>query len=80
MVSSGKSGSFFLRTTDGRYLLKTLSSEEFSFFQSFLPAYESYVLANPNTILSRATGLYLLAGGASPFSHCPILLQVTSAN
>jgi 1-phosphatidylinositol-4-phosphate 5-kinase len=39
VVSTGRSGSFFLRSADGKYLIKSLPIEEHSFFRRILKAY-----------------------------------------
>jgi len=36
LFSSGKSGSFFYYTSDGKFLLKTISKSEFKFLQRLL--------------------------------------------
>ena len=35
-MSTGKSGSFFYYSADGKFLVKTISEREFKFFRSML--------------------------------------------
>ncbi|TPX34861.1 hypothetical protein SmJEL517_g02634 [Synchytrium microbalum] len=56
--SPGQSGSFFLKTTDRRYLFKTLRGSEHESLKAFLPAYLDFVSSNPHTFLPRYFGCY----------------------
>jgi len=56
--STGKSGSFFYFTDDGKYMLKTLSKEEFQFLRKILSDYYLHILKNPHTLITRFFGLY----------------------
>ena len=60
--SSGKSGSFFFTTSDGRFLLKTLSFYEFKLFVKVLPDYFFHMVRNPGSVLTRFYGLHKIAG------------------
>ncbi|KAI8819130.1 uncharacterized protein EV422DRAFT_118822 [Fimicolochytrium jonesii] len=57
-MTAGKSESVFFETHNNRYLLKTLRGAEMENLRSFLPAYISYILDNPGTLLPRYLGLY----------------------
>eukprot|EP01091_Cochliopodium_minus_P004492 TRINITY_DN14382_c0_g1_i1.p1 TRINITY_DN14382_c0_g1~~TRINITY_DN14382_c0_g1_i1.p1 ORF type:complete len:375 (-),score=119.29 TRINITY_DN14382_c0_g1_i1:48-1172(-) len=70
VVSTGRSGSFFFKTHDQKYFIKTLPSAEESFLLTYLKDYYEYVQQNPNTLLPRFYGLYQIKppGGKSiPF-------------
>jgi 1-phosphatidylinositol-4-phosphate 5-kinase len=59
MCSTGKSGSFFYYTSDGRFLLKTMKKAEFKFFKSFLPHYFQHIVRdNKESLISRLFGLH----------------------
>lgn len=59
LISSGKSGSFFYYTSDGMFVLKTISRAEFKFIKRILKEYHTY-LTNENTesIISKVYGLH----------------------
>jgi 1-phosphatidylinositol-4-phosphate 5-kinase len=59
-MSNAKSGSFFFFSHDGRYLIKTLSTEECHFLVKILPSYYHYIVNNPDSFLTRFYGLYRL--------------------
>ena len=56
--SSGKSGSFFFHSSDGKYMIKTIKKTEFQTLLNILPEYHKYVQENPNTFLTRYFGLH----------------------
>lgn len=58
VMNSGRSGSFLYRSLDGKYLIKTLPTEEKKFFRQKLPDYFSYVLHHRGTLLTRFLGLH----------------------
>lgn len=58
--SSGKSGSFFFHTSDGKYMIKTIKEKEFNVLRKTLAHYYEHILANPNTLLTRYYGLHKL--------------------
>jgi len=60
MVSTGRSGSFFFKTNDGKYLIKTLAPEEHDVFQKILPSYFSHMNTNPNSLLTHFLGLHCM--------------------
>lgn len=43
LCSSGKSGSFFYYTQDGRFVLKTIPRHEFKFMKRILPNYHDFL-------------------------------------
>ena len=56
--SSGKSGSFFFHSADGKYMVKTVKKEEFLKLLAILPIYQQFLMDNPNTLLTRYFGLH----------------------
>ena len=59
ICSSGKSGSFFYYSYDGKYLMKTIPESEFLKFKEMLQDYYTYMYENPKTLLQRFFGLYM---------------------
>ena len=60
LMTTGKSGSFFFYSDDGKYLIKTMTKSEFMFLRSILHHYYEYVRNYPNTLLSYIFGLHKL--------------------
>jgi len=58
LTSSGKSGSFFYYSADGKYTLKTISREEFHFLRKILNNYYTHIMNNPNTLIIKFYGLH----------------------
>ena len=58
LCSSGKSGSFFYYTADGKYMLKTISRTEFRFFKRILKNYYKHIEENDETMITRIYGLH----------------------
>lgn len=58
LCSSGKSGSFFYYTSDGKFLLKTISRNEFKFLKFILRSYYEYLSDNPESLISKILGLH----------------------
>ena len=57
--SAGKSGSFFISTDNGEYMIKTLKSDEFELIRhKFLEKYIEYISQNPRSLLCRLYGMY----------------------
>ncbi|CDJ47730.1 phosphatidylinositol-4-phosphate 5-kinase, putative [Eimeria brunetti] len=60
LVSEGKSGSLFYYTTDGRFMIKTVSKETAFFMRSILFDYYNHVSTCTDTMLTRLCGLHAL--------------------
>ncbi|PRP77948.1 hypothetical protein PROFUN_08482 [Planoprotostelium fungivorum] len=58
VASTGRSGSFFFKTSDDRYLLKTLPSDEAMLLLRLLPDYFKYLSRNRDALLIRFFGLH----------------------
>ena len=59
LFSSGKSGSFFYYTSDGKFLLKTISKSEFKFLKRILLNYMEHIQKFwKTTLISRIYGLH----------------------
>lgn len=63
VVSTARSGSFFFKTNDGRFFIKTLPPDEFLFLRRILPSYYEYTISNPNTLLTRFYGMHSMRQG-----------------
>lgn len=66
VTSTGRSGSFFLRTNDSRFLLKTLPESEFALFRRMLPEYVEHMRRYPNSLLPRFTGMHSIRKDRGP--------------
>ena len=59
--SAGKSGSFFISTDNGEFMIKTLKPDEFEIIRNaFLEKYIEYMRQNPNSLICRIYGIYNL--------------------
>eukprot|EP00013_Stygamoeba_regulata_P002501 CAMPEP_0177633550 /NCGR_PEP_ID=MMETSP0447-20121125/2898_1 /TAXON_ID=0 /ORGANISM="Stygamoeba regulata, Strain BSH-02190019" /LENGTH=532 /DNA_ID=CAMNT_0019135219 /DNA_START=1 /DNA_END=1596 /DNA_ORIENTATION=- len=63
-ASTGRSGSFFLKSSDSRFLLKTLPQGEHHFLCTMLADYYQYMIENPNTLLPRYYGCHAVTKSA----------------
>ena len=57
-TSEGKSGSFFFKTHDSKYVLKTIGDDEFDILRMHLGSYWRHLEACPETLLSHFFGLF----------------------
>jgi len=53
LVSTGKSGSFFYFTADGKYTIKTIHTKEFKVFRQILKSYHQHLMENPNSFINK---------------------------
>jgi hypothetical protein len=60
LFSTSKSGSMFYHTRDGKYILKTMSNNEFECLKKLLPKYFKYVFEHRDTLLPKFYGCYKL--------------------
>ncbi|CAI2383312.1 unnamed protein product [Moneuplotes crassus] len=58
LCSTGKSGSLFYYTEDGKYMLKTIHKAEFSKMRSILKKYYAHLKECPNSVINRFYGLH----------------------
>lgn len=56
--SSGKSGSFFFYSEDGKFMLKTITLKEYRFFRKKLADYYFHMSNYPHSLLTRFYGLH----------------------
>jgi len=61
--ASGKSGSFFLRTHDSKFVLKTIEEHEFQVLKDVLPHMVLYLQEHHESLLCRFLGGYYLQVG-----------------
>eukprot|EP00522_Entomoneis_paludosa_P008717 CAMPEP_0172446096 /NCGR_PEP_ID=MMETSP1065-20121228/5767_1 /TAXON_ID=265537 /ORGANISM="Amphiprora paludosa, Strain CCMP125" /LENGTH=900 /DNA_ID=CAMNT_0013197127 /DNA_START=35 /DNA_END=2737 /DNA_ORIENTATION=+ len=57
-ISNAKSGQFFFYSSDGRYMIKTMTNAECRFLRRILPDYFKHCSENPNTMITRFFGMY----------------------
>jgi 1-phosphatidylinositol-4-phosphate 5-kinase len=57
-ISNAKSGQFFFYSSDGRYMIKTMTNAESKFLRRILPEYFKHCCENPNTMITRFFGMY----------------------
>lgn len=57
-ISNAKSGQFFFYSSDGRYMIKTMTNAESKFLRRILPLYFKHCAENPNTMMTRFFGMY----------------------
>jgi hypothetical protein len=60
LCSTGKSGSLFYYTRDGKFILKTISQSEYLFLKKILANYYKYLESNPHSLLPKFMGCYKL--------------------
>ena len=60
LCSTGKSGSLFYYTRDGRFIVKTISKKEYKFFKRILASYYKHLQDNPLSFLPKFLGCYKL--------------------
>lgn len=60
LVSTGKSGSMFYYTKDGKFIIKTISKSEYDFLKTILPDYFLYIINNESTLVPKFYGCYEL--------------------
>mmetsp|Transcript_5679 Transcript_5679/g.13751 ORF Transcript_5679/g.13751 Transcript_5679/m.13751 type:complete len:961 (+) Transcript_5679:230-3112(+) len=57
-ISNAKSGQFFFYSSDGKYMIKTMTNDESKFLRRILPHYFRHCTQNPNTLLTKFLGMY----------------------
>lgn len=62
-LGAGRSGSLFIRSTDDRYLLKTLPQHEVAALRFVLQGYHHHLIQNPESVLIRFVGLLKFTWG-----------------
>ena len=60
LCSTGKSGSLFYYTRDGRFIVKTISKKEYKFLKKILVDYYNHLKENPLSLLPKFLGCYKL--------------------
>ncbi|EGR32427.1 phosphatidylinositol-4-phosphate 5-kinase family protein, putative, partial [Ichthyophthirius multifiliis] len=58
LTSTGKSGSFFYYTADGKFTLKTINRTEFNHLKQILKNYYEHLQNNKNTLIIKFFGLH----------------------
>jgi len=57
-ISNAKSGQFFFYSSDGKYMIKTMTNAESKFLRRILPHYFRHCAQNPNTLVPKFFGMY----------------------
>jgi len=57
-ISNAKSGQFFFYSSDGKFMIKTMTNAESKFLRRILPHYFRHCCQNPNTMLTKFLGMY----------------------
>lgn len=57
-ISNAKSGQFFFYSSDGKYMVKTMTTAESKFLRRILPDYFKHCCSNPNTMIAKFCGMY----------------------
>lgn len=57
-ISNAKSGQFFFYSSDGKYMVKTMTNAESKFLRRILPHYFRHCSQNPNTLMTKYLGMY----------------------
>ena len=57
-ISNAKSGQFFFYSSDGKYMIKTMTNAESKFLRRMLPHYFRHCVQNPNTLITKFLGMY----------------------
>jgi 1-phosphatidylinositol-4-phosphate 5-kinase len=60
LCSTGKSGSLFYYTRDGKFIIKTVSETEYLFLKKILPNYFKHLKNNKHSMLPKFLGAYTL--------------------
>ena len=60
LISTGKSGSLFYYTRDGKFIVKTIGKNEYKFLKKILPNYYKHLKKNPLSLLPKFLGCYQL--------------------
>ena len=60
LCSTGKSGSLFYYTRDGKFIVKTIGRGEYKFLKKILPNYYRHLKQNPMSLLPKFLGCYQL--------------------
>ena len=60
LCSTGKSGSLFYYTRDGKFIVKTIGRGEYKFLKKILPNYYQHLKQNPMSLLPKFLGCYQL--------------------
>ncbi|OLP86761.1 putative oxidoreductase [Symbiodinium microadriaticum] len=61
LSSEGKSGAFFYYTSDGKYMMKTVTHKEQMLLKKMLKKYYDHITQNQGTLLVRFLGLHCLS-------------------
>lgn len=72
--STGRSGSFFLRTHNSKFLVKSLPLDEHAFLRKNLWKYYRHIVDYPNALLARFFGLYRVRNTSGKQDVCFVIM------
>jgi hypothetical protein len=70
LFSTGKSGSFFFYSVDGKYVIKTLRADEYDFLKSILIDYHNHLIHHPKTLIPKFFGMHELIYNKRGWKGC----------
>jgi hypothetical protein len=65
----GKSGEFFFFTNDSRFVIKTVTQEEFKIVKGNIKRFYVYFSEHPESLISKPYGLFTFRGGEMPCTY-----------
>jgi 1-phosphatidylinositol-4-phosphate 5-kinase len=71
----GRSGEFFFFSYDNKYVLKTITQEEFAFIDSNLYFFHEHYSRNPLSLLAKIYGLFTFSGNEMQRTYHLILMK-----
>eukprot|EP00347_Sterkiella_histriomuscorum_P008734 403343955 len=78
LCSSGKSGSLFYYTEDQKYMLKTISRDEFKKLKEILKQYYNHIQNNPFTLITKFFGLHKVSWTVKAIIHKKYLVVMNN--
>ncbi|CDW73973.1 phosphatidylinositol-4-phosphate 5-kinase family protein [Stylonychia lemnae] len=78
LCSSGKSGSLFYYTEDQKYMIKTISRDEFKKLKEILKQYYNHIKQNPSTLITRFFGLHKVSWKVQAIIHKKYLVVMNN--
>jgi len=74
--SEGRSGSFFIFSSDHKYLLKTIPVNEAMLFNSILVKYRQHMVQNPESLIVKVFGVFAYETSYAPTVYLMIMENI----
>ena len=71
----GRSGEFFFFSYDNKYVLKTITINEFNFLEENLFYFHEHYKRNPDSLLAKVYGLFTFKGNEMQRTYHLILMK-----